>query len=252
MPYPLLSRTMAVTIKKLQHKKYREATKTFVVEGYKSLSALLKSPYQIKLCVTTPSFVMKHHSWLDRLGVPCWTTTDDRFSRISNLATPPGVLAVVHMPKEKPIQLQPGLRALVMADIQDPGNLGTILRIADWYGISKIICSPHTVDHYNPKVIQASMGSFAHTQCYYTPLVDYLKDAPIPVIGAMLNGPLLGRSPLPSEGLLVIGNEANGIPPKVIACLSHKVTIPRYGLASSLNAAVAAGIIMHIWAQKIY
>ncbi len=133
---------------------------------------------------------------------------------------------------------------MVLDGIQDPGNFGTIIRIADWFGIKQIVASEDTVELYNPKVIQSTMGSFLRVNVWYQPLPGFLQSAGIPVYGALLNGKNMHGEPPVTEGLLVIGNESKGISKELLPFISHPITIPRLGGAESLNAAVAAGIIV--------
>ncbi|MBU1823285.1 MAG: RNA methyltransferase, partial [Bacteroidetes bacterium] len=141
---------------------------------------------------------------------------------------------------------QVGEYALMLDDIRDPGNLGTILRIADWYGFTKIICSPNTTDFYNPKVIAASKGSFTRVQTYYTDLPDFIRQhsAGLPLIGALLDGNSLYGFSFPGRGgYIVMGNESQGIGPEVEQLITHRVTIPRFGGAESLNVGIATAIL---------
>jgi len=131
---------------------------------------------------------------------------------------------------------------LILDDIQDPGNLGTIIRTADWFGFHRIICSAGSVDAYNPKVVQASMGSLARMQVYYTDVTALTRKAPVPVFGAMLNGTPIYETDFGHEGLIVLGNEGNGISASVLSHIQQAVTIPRIGNAESLNVAISAAL----------
>ncbi len=136
---------------------------------------------------------------------------------------------------------------MALESINDPGNLGAIIRIADWYGIEKILCSSDTVDFYNPKVIAASMGSFLRVQVQYGDLSELLKNTALPVLGAFLDGTNVHKFQFPTEGILVIGSEAHGISPALEKIVTEKITIPRTGKAESLNAAIATAIICDNW-----
>ena len=164
--------------------------------------------------------------------------------KISTLKTPQEVLALVKMPQWPVLQYEhlKGKFSLVLDGIQDPGNLGTIIRIADWFGIENIICSDDTVDAYNPKVVQACTGSLARVKVHYARLNDFLPGVKLPVFGALLDGSNIYKTDFGSEGLLVVGNEGNGIRPEVQKLVGKAVTIPRIGKAESLNVAIATAL----------
>lgn len=164
--------------------------------------------------------------------------------KISCLKTPPGVLALVKIP------VQPALNynllekkfSLALDGVQDPGNLGTIIRTADWFGIEHIICSDDTVDAYNPKVVQATMGSLSRVKIHYTPLAHGLAQIKLPVFGALLNGQNIYNANFGSEGIILMGNEGNGIRLETQAVINTAITIPQAGSAESLNVAIATAI----------
>ena len=161
------------------------------------------------------------------------------------LKTANNSLAVFKTPKVSPIQT----RGLIVAldAIRDPGNLGTIIRLCDWFGVSQLVCSTDTVDCYNPKVIQATMGSIARVQVNYTNLDEFMQQTDVEVFGAVMNGETVYECKLPSEGILVMGNEANGISVALEQQLDHRITIPRFGelqATESLNVATATGILL--------
>ncbi|WP_419241790.1 RNA methyltransferase [Cardinium endosymbiont of Nabis limbatus] len=157
------------------------------------------------------------------------------------------VLAVAAIPSPTDPALSPIGITLALDDIQDPGNLGTIIRIADWYGITTILCSQTTVELYNPKVLQASMGSFVKVNLHYVDLPCYLQGLNLPILGAMLDGKPLHDFLFPAHGVLVIGNESHGIQPAVQQTLTEAIAIPKYGHANSLNAAMATAILCDNW-----
>ena len=161
---------------------------------------------------------------------------------MSTLTTPQEVLAIVQIPDAVMHKLPQDAFTLVLDNIQDPGNLGTIVRTADWFGFKQLICSYDTVDVYNPKVVQASMGSLARMQISYVDLPSLLKNCSLPVYGALLNGVSINETDFPKAGVLILGNEGNGIRDVVQKYIQHAVTIPRYGGAESLNVAISAGI----------
>lgn len=163
---------------------------------------------------------------------------------MSGLKTPQGVLALIQIPETKtpaPVYFK-GCYSLWLDGIQDPGNLGTIIRTADWFGIQSIICSEDTADVYNPKVVQASMGSIAHVSIYYAALPPLLSQLSMPVYGAFLNGESVYETNFGPEGALVLGNEGNGISSEVAVAITKRITIPRFGRAESLNVAISTGI----------
>jgi RNA methyltransferase, TrmH family len=153
------------------------------------------------------------------------------------------VVAVAEMKPNQSFQLPPHTFGLVLDDIRDPGNLGTIIRTADWYGINHIIASEETADFYNPKVISATMGSFTRMNIFYTSLPEYLSETKTKVFGAFLDGKNVHEITFDSGGFIVIGNESRGISPDVEKLVSERITIPRFGKAESLNAAIATAVI---------
>jgi len=238
----MLSKLQIRTITSLQHKKFRREHGLFVVEGVKSVSEFLQSDYTIQQLFYTSQAAAK----LTKIpqNIKSETISEAELKRISSLKAPQGVLALVRIPSHPPLTeaLLRGAFHLVLDDIQDPGNLGTIIRTAEWFGLKRIVCSPGSVDAYNPKVVQASMGSLARMQVYYTDLEDFLTESPVPVFGAVLDGISIYGIDFGNEGLIVLGNEGNGISEAVSPLIDHPVTIPRIGQAESLNVAVSAAI----------
>lgn len=175
--------------------------------------------------------------------------TQDELSRASLLKTPQQVLAIFEQPQYTlDSQVVRHSLCLALDDVQDPGNLGTIIRLADWFGIKDIICSPNTVDVYNPKVIQATMGAIARVKIHYTPLTDFIRSVGnIPVYGTFLNGENIYGQELANNGLIVMGNEGNGISPEIETLVSHRLYIPNYPqgqkTSESLNVAIATAIV---------
>lgn len=164
--------------------------------------------------------------------------------KISSLNAPQEVIALVEIPDQHQLELKTlaGKFTLVLDGVQDPGNLGTIIRTADWFGITQIICSEDTVDVYNPKVVQATMGSLSRISVHYASLLLLLPQIKQPVFGAMLNGENIYQTDFGSEGLILLGNEGNGIRPEIQPLISRKITIPQTGKAESLNVAIAAAV----------
>jgi TrmH family RNA methyltransferase len=233
-------------IKSLQLKKYRQAEQCFLVQGYKGVEVLLGSTYDIVEILCTDEFS-------DRLAakilsgsrkIQLSVVPDSVLETLGSFQSNDSVLAVARMKTYEKITAGEGL-TLVLDSIRDPGNLGTIIRTADWFGVRKIILSDTCVDFYNPKVISATMGSFCHVNFCYTDLPEYLKSTGLPVYGAFLNGANIMESSIDPNGLICIGNESHGISPQVEACITNRITIPGFGQAESLNASVAAGIILY-------
>ena len=250
-PTPL-TRAQARYVRQLKTKKYRLQEQAFLIEGKKSVHDLLTSHYKIKMVVTTPDFLQAEQAMLSGHPFPTFTAGPELLAQISSLKKNHQVLAVAATQPNKPLTIKPGERALALDTLQDPGNLGTMIRIADWYGIKKLICSPTTVDRYNTKVIQASMGSFTQVQTYYTPLAPFLEATNAPVIGGVVQSKhYLHTTKLPPDGILVIGNESQGIDPSLRPLLNVQVAIQPHGKVDSLNAAIAAAILCENWCSPV-
>ena len=235
----MLSKNELKYIQSLCQKKQRQEERLFLVEGAKLVEELLQTGLNVRKIYALPVWAEKHRH------LPQLTTiTEEELEKISNLQTPNQVLAVVEQPVLAAEPILPHQLTLVLDTIQDPGNLGTIIRIADWFGIYQIVASMDTVELYNPKVIQSTMGSYARVKVWYRPLADFLSTVRLPIYGALLNGQNMYEVAPLKEGILLIGNESKGIHPDLFPFVSHPITIPRIGGAESLNAAVAAGIIV--------
>ena len=238
----MLSKLQIRTITSLQHKKFRKEHGLFIVEGLKSVMEFIHSDYQVKHIFHTPQAATK------LLKIPqnikSEEVSEEDLKRISMLKTPQGILALVYLPSHPPLTAASLHHAfhLVLDDIQDPGNLGTIIRTAEWFGLHRIICSTGSVDTYNPKVVQASMGALARAQVYYTDITTLLQQSPVPIFGAVLNGTPIYKTDFGHEGLIVLGNEGNGISASVLSHIQQGVTIPRIGNAESLNVAISAAL----------
>jgi TrmH family RNA methyltransferase len=235
----MLSRNEVKYIQSLCQKKQRQEEGLFVAEGTKLVNELLQSGYPIRKLYALPSWAEDNSA-----AVPVTIVTEIELQKISGLQAPNQVLAIAEqrIPLTEP-QFHNQV-TIVLDDIQDPGNLGTIIRIADWFGIKQVVASEDTVELYNPKVIQGTMGSFARVNFWYRSLRAFLEASTVPVYGALLNGKNMHGEPPVTEGLLVIGNESKGISKELLRFISHPITIPRLGGAESLNAAVATGIIV--------
>lgn len=238
----MLSKSQISFIKSLHQKKYRKETGLFLVEGIKSIKEFIQAPYQIH----SVFYVGEQYNLLPKLpaNINLFEVNNAELSKISTLQTPQGFLAIIHIPQTNTIQLK-NLRnqfTLILDGVQDPGNMGTIIRTADWFGFKNIICSEDCVEAYNPKTVQATMGSLARVNIYYENLSTVLLDNKIPVFGALLEGNSIYKINWGNEGLIILGNEGKGITKEVIEKINQPVTIPRFGEAESLNVAVSAAI----------
>ncbi|GHA59141.1 TrmH family RNA methyltransferase [Pontibacter akesuensis] len=242
----MLSKAVVKYIKSLQVKKYRSQHQAFVVEGGKSVLELLQSnSFELEYLYVTQSFKEAHTPLLAKASL-CEVVKEEDLVRAGSFASNNAALAVARMRPLPALQLLPADFVIALDDIRDPGNLGTIIRIADWYGIDKIICSEACADFYNPKVIAATMGSFTRTKVYYLDLPQWLQQHTdnYKIYGAALNGENLHQLQLVPEGIVVLGNEANGIRSEVAAQVNQLIKIPAFGQAESLNVATATAIII--------
>lgn len=236
----MLSKNEIKDIQSLGHKKSRDADGLFVAEGPKIVAELLETQKDNIVCIyATDSWFTSHTAG----NVAVKQISQLELERISQLATPHEVVAVVKQFALPPIEKKRGW-TILLDGIRDPGNLGTIIRLADWFGIKQIICSEDTTEWYNPKVVQASMGSIVRVHVYYENLEQLLSSSTLPVYAAHLAGKDVRSISFPDDGMLLIGNEAAGIRSSLISHVKEKILIPRIGHAESLNAAVAAGILL--------
>lgn len=242
----MLSKAQIKYIQSLQHKKYRQKSGQFIAEGDKIVPELLLEAVPVREVYATEAWISTHEQLLARRKeVRVMPVEEGILKQLSALTTPNQALALLDMPA--PAEIKPelfkGTVTLAVETIQDPGNLGTIIRIADWFGIRQIVCSPDCVDVYNPKTIQATMGSIARVRVLETEIAPFLNLAGLPSYAATLHGRNIVEFQKLEEGIILIGNESRGLSDGVIAVATHKITIPRLGGAESLNAGVAAGII---------
>jgi len=238
----MLSKSQVSLLQSLQHKKFRREHGVFLVEGLKSVNEFIQSAYTIETIYHTPAIAPKLLKLSHKINTIEISLTI--LQKISSLKSPADVIAVVKIPNWpplKPVSLKNKF-SLVLDGIQDPGNMGTIIRTADWFGITDIICSEDTVDVYNPKVVQATMGSLARVNLQYMDLIDILSTANLPVYGALLDGEDIYATNFGTEGLIVMGNEGNGLRAEIIKMVSKAIAIPRFGGAESLNVAIATAI----------
>ena len=235
----MVSKNQIKLITSLVQKKYRKQHQLFFAEGTKVIQELLQSNFELEhLYITKPMFSDVSESKKTIIS-------DSDLKKITALATANDCLAVFKIPQEKQI-VNSGL-VVALDDIRDPGNLGTIIRLCDWFGISQIICSEQTVDLYNPKVVQATMGSIARVNITYLDLESYLAEAKTEIFGTFMDGENLYKRQLPTSGIIVLGNEANGISKIIEEKVTQKIAIPRFGnlqLTESLNVATATAIVL--------
>ncbi|SDG92280.1 RNA methyltransferase, TrmH family [Flavobacterium omnivorum] len=235
----MVSKNQIKLITSLQQKKYRIANKLFFAEGVKGIQELLDSNFELEHLYTTQNDfgqVFKEKKTI---------ITENDLRKISALATPNSCLALFKMPSEKPI-MQTGL-IVALDSIRDPGNLGTILRLCDWFGIQQVLCSTETVDLFNPKVVQATMGSIARVNVNYINLDAFLTQTTMPIFGTFMDGTNIYKSVLPEQGIIIMGNEANGISASLEKLVQNRLTIPRFGdlqKTESLNVATATAIVL--------
>lgn len=245
----MISKAKIKQINALQVKKYRKQEQCFVIEGTKSVQELLGSDFDVIWLAGTDRFLEQNKHRLNP-EIEIVSASAEELATAGSFQTNDGALALARMKPNVAFSLTENEYALVLDDIRDPGNLGTIIRTADWYGVTHIIASDQTADFYNPKVLSATMGSFCRVKIYYTDLVPYLVAARKPIYGAFLDGTNIHQMKFNGGGLMVIGNEANGISPAIEKIVTQKITIPRYGKAESLNAAIATGIMLDVVRSK--
>lgn len=243
----MLSKTIVKYIQSLAQKKLRDEEGVFIAEGPKVVAELLQSPaFSCKLICGVESWMDENSALLKKvLEKDKMQVTEDELQRVSQLQTSNKVAAVFYKKEEKLEDVE-NVVSLMLDDIQDPGNMGTIIRTADWFGIKNIICSNDCVDCYNPKVVQASMGSIARVNIIYKSLEEFISgNRTINIYAATLKGRPLSSIDKIEKGLLLIGNESKGIKENLLKQSTFQITISRYGEAESLNVAVACGIILN-------
>jgi TrmH family RNA methyltransferase len=233
----LVSKSQIKLITSLHKKKFRDKEGLFIAEGPKVISELIDAGLEIH----------SHFSTLttENPSKRFFQITEDELKKISSLKTANTAVAIFKIPKQNTSSSE-GL-ILAMDAIRDPGNLGTIIRLSDWFGVIKLVCSLDTVDCYNSKVVQATMGSIARVNIQYCDLSEYLINASLPIYGGVLNGENIYTLETPKKAIVVLGNEANGISDQIMALISNKITIPQFGVSQkteSLNVATATAILL--------
>ena len=242
----MLSKKIVKYIQSLSHKKFREEEGAFIAEGTKVVSEfLLSDRMRCTMICAEKEWLLENDALLKKITPEnIFEANDHWLKSVSQLKTPNKVVAIF---KKKPLEVPDlaGKISIMLDYLQDPGNMGTMIRIADWFGVENIICSENCVDCYNHKVVQSAMGSLARVNIFYTDLTSFINiNKKIKVYAATLSGTSIFKFPKIEEGIILIGNEANGVREDLLQLVSYQFTIPRYGHAESLNAAVAAGIIL--------
>ena len=241
----MISKAKIKYLNALHQKKHRHKERLFIAEGPKIVAEVLQQQkFQIKHLYASKLWIDKNTSIYNKYYSLTTLIGANELKKISSLKNPKEVLAVLEMPNKPQNLPEETDIALALENIQDPGNMGTIIRIADWFGIKTIFCSEGCVDIYNSKVIQASMGSFLRVAVHHGQLVDFFDaQKTIPVYGAVLGGDNLFKSTLKTPAIILIGNEGKGLSEAMQERINHRITIPKNGAAESLNAAVATAII---------
>ena len=241
--YYMITKNTIKQIAALRQQKFRKELGLFVVEGRKMTEELLRSDFETVGLYATEAFLTDQPTFGE-----AETVSEMQMQQMSNQDTPPGILAVVRIPKQGDLQTHSRF-VLALDGIANPGNMGTLIRTAEWFGIGDVVCSMDCVELWNPKTVQATMGSLFRVKVWKTDLSVYLQQAQREgkaVYGALLEGENLFRMKAKPEGVIVIGSESHGIRNEMLPCLTHPITIPRVGgsATESLNAAVAGGIVM--------
>ena len=257
----MLSHNQVKYINSLKIKKFRQQHKAFLIEGEKGVNELLASTLQVQKIFALPEWLEKNKKLIRLHSIEEQEITESELCKISDLVTPNQVLAIAET-AETLLPEPSGFSGMALAldGIRDPGNMGTMIRTADWFGIRTIICSTDTVDIYNPKVIQATMGSFSRVSVYYTNLPAFFNELPagFPVYGALLEGQEITQKTFTQAGIILIGSESHGISSGLLPHVNEPVHIPRFlsfvsnNQAESLNASVANGIICYEICKQLF
>ena len=236
----MLSKNQIKLITSLKHKKYRIELQMFIAEGIKVVNELLYSNSRLEKLFCTEEVYPSFKKFDPQI------ISETELLKISGLTTPNKVLGLFKIPEVAKID-EEGL-ILVLDDINDPGNLGTIIRLSDWFGVKQLVCSNNTVDCYNQKVVQATMGSLVRIPITYCDLKEFLKQTKLPIYGAVMNGENVYSMDLEQNAILVMGNESKGISQKIASLMDTQITIPRYSkktITESLNVATATAILLN-------
>ncbi len=240
----MVSKSQTKLITSLQQKKYRDQTGFFVGEGPKVIAELLHEGMKLHWFFTTDASQISAENHFH--------ITETELKKMSFLKTANTSLAVFEIPQPRPLQ-DSGLMVALDA-VRDPGNLGTIIRLCDWFGVQQLLCSEDTADFFNPKVVQATMGSLARVQVHYVSLSEYFSKTKLPIYGGFMDGKNVYSEELPKDAIVVMGNEANGISEALIQKITHRISIPRFGKTQkteSLNVATATAILLSEFRRSI-
>ncbi len=244
----MIAKNRIKQINSLQIKKYRHQEGLFTVEGVKSVGELLRSNLKIQEIFALENWIETNSRLFE--GVKITQASHDELKKISVMETPPPVVAIVHIPEQKNLVITKQKLYLALDSVRDPGNLGTILRIANWFGIENVICSPDCTDIYNSKTIQASMGSAFRVNTFYQPLDKILNQFiqnELPVYGTFLNGENIYTAKLSAHGIIVLGNEGHGILPETEKLITRRLLIPHFSTQDnapeSLNVSTATAVV---------
>lgn len=240
----MLSKRLIKYFKSLQLKKYRLQERKFLVEGAKGVSEVLHSGLKVTNLLGTSTFLASLERNIKDTAEEVIECKEIDLAQIGTFKTNNAGIAIVEMPKEQEISIPTDRLCLALDDVRDPGNLGTIIRIADWYGIEHIFCSQETADVFNPKVINATMGSFTRVSVHYIDLKASLANVSVPVYGALLEGKSIYKTTLQQKGVILMGNESAGISKNLIPLITDELHIPGRGGAESLNVSIATAVIL--------
>jgi len=252
----MLSKGQVSFIRSLRTGKYRKEHQSFLAEGPKLAEEILNSHLKIQAIYALESWVITHNELLSQSHGKLTIISPEELTKVSNLTTPNEVLVIAEIPRRDITkeELLQGI-SIILDDLRDPGNLGTIIRLADWFGIERIICSRQTVDMYNPKVVQSSMGSITRVKVYYEDLYKIIEESKgkISIYSTVMNGNNLYATHLHNNAFIIIGNESHGISDAIAELSDEKISIPffRKG-AESLNASVAAAVVISEFKRKSY
>ena len=243
-----LSKNHIKLITSLQQKKYRQKHQLFVAEGIKVVKEFLNSSFELdRIFVTDIDFFEGAISEDKIIQI-----SEVELKKISQLKSPNKVLALFQIPEQEKLN-DSGL-TVVLDEINDPGNLGTIIRLCDWFGVSQLVCSKNTVDCYNQKVVQASMGSLTRISISYLDVLEFIENTNLPVFTADMDGENVYKTQLPKEAILIMGNEANGVSSEIMQLVKNKIAIPRFGNlqeTESLNVATATAILLSEFRRNV-
>jgi TrmH family RNA methyltransferase len=248
VPVMAVSKAQIKSIRSLHQKKYRQMYGKFLVEGDKSVRELLHSNFKIDAIYALSEWIETHKP----ANGDIYQATQSELAELSTHDNPDQVVAVAYIPEQDAGALSASKLYIACDHLNDPGNAGTIIRIADWFGISAVIFSENSVDVYNPKTVSAAKGSLFRMKVMYADLeVLFKENANMSILGAYMEGENIYKAKLPDHGILLIGNEANGIGAELSTFVTQKISIPSFGGAESLNAGVATGIIVSEWRRQL-